>query len=130
MDPCPSVGQLDRLLADHLNAHEWEGVSAHVEVCAACQETLEQLTRQDTEFPLARLTTTSIVIEGADATFVRRMEAILPEAETSVSSPECRIEDDITVVTTADGPRHIASAVRPPVAVPGFEILGEVGRGG
>jgi eukaryotic-like serine/threonine-protein kinase len=130
MEPCPSAGQLDRLLADRLDADECAGVSAHVQDCAACQETLEQLTRQDTEFPLARLTTTSIVIAGADATFVRRMESISPEATAGASSPERQIEDDVTVVTTTEGPRRITSTARPPVAVPGFEILGEVGRGG
>src|SRR5262245_2792676 len=129
MDPCPSVGQLDRLLADRLNANEWAGISAHVEVCAACQETLEQLTRQDTEFPLARLTTTSIAIDGADETFVRRMEGITPDV-TACATPDDRQMDDVTVLTTADGPRRMSSTVRPPVAVPGFEILGEVGRGG
>src|SRR5262249_12569589 len=67
--------------------------------------------------------------DGADETFVRRMEGITPDV-TACATPDDRQMDDVTVLTTADGPRRMSSTVRPPVAVPGFEILGEVGRGG
>jgi hypothetical protein len=44
MTRCPSTEELRRLLADGLSGPEAEAVEAHVEVCAACQQALEQLT--------------------------------------------------------------------------------------
>jgi hypothetical protein len=42
---CPSTAELGRWLADGLAGAEAAGVEAHVETCADCQQTLEQLTR-------------------------------------------------------------------------------------
>ncbi|HKB04911.1 MAG TPA: hypothetical protein VKD90_21990, partial [Gemmataceae bacterium] len=74
MDSCPTAGQLDRLLADRLDANESAVVSAHVQVCADCQTTLEQLTRQDGALVRGTMATTSVIDAGSDAAFLRRME--------------------------------------------------------
>src|SRR5262245_61021415 len=44
MTRCPPPELLRRLLADELSGPEAESVEAHVEVCADCQQALEQLT--------------------------------------------------------------------------------------
>src|SRR4051812_33874570 len=46
MNHCPSSEQLRRLLADDLSGPEAEGVETHLEVCAGCQQALEQLTAE------------------------------------------------------------------------------------
>src|SRR4051812_14680871 len=44
MTRCPSSELLRQLLAHRLSGPEAEGVEAHVETCAACQQELEQMT--------------------------------------------------------------------------------------
>jgi serine/threonine-protein kinase len=45
MTRCPSSAELEQWLADGLASAEAEAVESHVEVCAACQQALERLTR-------------------------------------------------------------------------------------
>ena len=123
MNSCPSARQLDRLLADGLDADEHTSVSAHVETCADCQQTLEHLTRQDTEMPVRRLDKTSVILTAPDASFLRRMENLSPRELEHWS------DDAKTVVSSDEPPTHIVRFSGPP-AIPGFEILSEVGRGG
>src|SRR5947208_9846789 len=42
--PCPSVEDLERLLAEQLSAPECAAVARHVEGCAGCREALARLT--------------------------------------------------------------------------------------
>jgi hypothetical protein len=41
--PCPPRSQLERLVADQLDAAEDAALTRHVEGCAACQSLLEEL---------------------------------------------------------------------------------------
>src|SRR5437762_12935423 len=46
MTRCPSSAQLGQWLADDLAGAEAAAVETHIETCAGCQQTLEQLTRK------------------------------------------------------------------------------------
>ena len=71
MTPCPSVEQLERLLAAQLEGATAEAVEQHVQACAACQQTLERLTA-------ARLARTE---QGQPRTsFLRQLENVLQGA--------------------------------------------------
>ena len=78
MDSCPSAAQLDRLLAERLDADERTSVSGHVQKCAVCQQALEGLTRQDASTPGRQLDMTTVITSGSDAAFLRRMESLSP----------------------------------------------------
>jgi hypothetical protein len=117
MTPCPSTEQLLRLLADQLAAPDADTLEAHVDGCAFCQQTLEELTGSGCAGqgrgpePLGE--------SGED--FLHRLER-QPPPDPSVRrnggpEPACR---------AADGE---ADSTQPP-SVPGYEVLGELGHGG
>src|SRR5262249_61014714 len=53
MADCPSVVELQALLADGLSAEQEQSILAHVEACPACQQTLESLTADAPPLPAA-----------------------------------------------------------------------------
>jgi serine/threonine protein kinase len=112
MPLCPPDDKFADLLADALGAAEREAVARHVEGCAACQQRLTRLTTTD------------------DAELWRRGEnwaAGSRDEEEVVDrlkrSPQCVTPDNATQ------PRGPAAGADLP-AVPGYEIVGELGRGG
>ena len=44
MNTCPSLDELQKLLANDLEGARAEALETHIDVCAACQQALEQLT--------------------------------------------------------------------------------------
>src|SRR5262245_19890524 len=126
MDPCPSAAQLDRLLAERLNDDERTTVSTHVQTCASCQQTLEHLTRPEAT-PVRRPDTTTVVVTGPDANFLKRMESLSPPIAPHRFGR--RPSEENTVVSSGDTPAPVPGERSLP-AVPGYEILSEVGRGG
>jgi serine/threonine protein kinase len=115
---CPSDEKLTGLLADALSLCERDVLARHVEGCAACQE------------QLARLAGT------ADTERWRRAEqgARGSSAEDGMVRRLKRLRSGLTPT----GPRQAArppgrtprAGSRGPAAVSGYEILGELGRGG
>lgn len=68
MDHCPTADQLRRFLADELSASEASAVEAHLEECASCQQTLDQLTA-------ATLSGADADGKcGSDSTFLRQLQ--------------------------------------------------------
>jgi serine/threonine protein kinase len=125
MTRCPSVEKLTGLLADALNAEERDLVARHVEGCASCQE------------QLARLTDTALVetwrraedphqASGAEERMLWRLKR---------RPSWLAAADPMQSATVAGRSRHAASG-RPAAdggewpVVPGYQILGELGRGG
>ncbi len=135
MSPCPPLDQLRQLLAEQRSSPDLVALEAHVEGCAACQRALEQLIGA-TEFiaPEGRDRPTddqTAMLSGlrpprkeSGADFLRRLEvhpptgALPPAGLDSVASART-ISDD----AAPGSPRGL------PV-VPGYEVLGELGRGG
>src|SRR4051794_7907335 len=108
MTRCPASTQLEKLLAEELPASDYERVAAHVEQCSACQQTLEHMTEQ--QYPIA-----TAVPSGHDGNAATLDEAILERLEATPPWDSA----------AGDG---LGAAPCP--IIPGFEILGEVGRGG
>lgn len=118
MPSCPSDETLTGLLAEALTTAERDSLARHVERCAHCQEKLARLTATpDTElWPRAgHLPQASEAEEGV----VRRLKRVPLSAAAS-----CPRRADGPA-----GPTRAATDSELP-AVPGFEILGELGRGG
>src|SRR5262245_5283713 len=114
MSSCPRNEALVGVLADTLAAEERDRVARHVEGCAPCQEKLARLTgAPDTELwrRAEQLPQDSEAEEGA----VRRLKRVPP----SSAAPRPEQADPTPLGIDSDLP-----------AVPGFEVLGELGRGG
>src|SRR5262245_27424741 len=116
MTSCPSTEQLRQMLADGLT--DSEAVESHVEACALCQQALERLTTGPDAPPGPGSTSES----GGD--FLRRLERQPPTG--AWPGPERRQETPDPTVPGGDEPE----GPEPPPAVAGYEILGELGRGG
>jgi WD40 repeat protein/serine/threonine protein kinase len=125
MDSCPPAAQLERLLADRLAADDCARVSAHVEGCRDCQQRLEDLTRPVDDGPRLVRPKSSTIVAVIDAPFVRRMENLPPPAGDRSSARWVGRDS-----STAVGSGTVPSGPATPVAIPGFEILAEIGRGG
>jgi tetratricopeptide (TPR) repeat protein len=112
--PCPSVEDLERLLAEQLSDPECEAVARHVEGCAGCREALARLTEGagDDPWPPGPLA-------GSPPAFL----------EEFARSPPPGLGAPGPATDTPGGPGATPPpGVRP--QVPGYEILEELGRGG
>ena len=109
MSPCPSADQLQLLVDDQLSAAEEHTLTAHVDTCVTCQERLEQLTSAADLPGGAR---GDLPDPEVATLLVKRWLQRLPQA------PEEPNGED-TPVPAESWPQ-----------VTGYEILGELGRGG
>jgi len=123
MTLCPSDEKLARLLADSLDPSEREALALHVETCASCQGKLAQLSEKQDEEMWQRAEQDSPRSEAEEEILrrlklARRSSAPLPAAPT-----------DITLFAHREraAPTEIDSQWP---AVPGYEIIGVLGRGG
>jgi eukaryotic-like serine/threonine-protein kinase len=113
MSPCPQRDQLERLLAERLSEPERVAVEAHVEGCAACQQALNQMAGGLPEGPPPP-SPPRPRHEPATA-FLRLVLEALP------GPPPTRAQDN---------PRASPVVAEEWPALPGYEILGVLGRGG
>jgi tetratricopeptide (TPR) repeat protein len=125
MHPCPSVKDLERLLAEQLSDPECEAVARHVEGCAGCREALARLTEDVGHDPWPPGPP-----PGPPPAFLDEL-ARSPPPELPPRGPA-----PATPGPAGAGPAPAAAAVagRPapaaPPRVPGYEVLEELGRGG
>jgi serine/threonine protein kinase len=120
MTRCPSDAKLADLLTDALANADLDFVARHIETCAACQQRLARLTESDDGL-LPRAPSFPLDSE-AEEEVVRRLKS----ARSSAPVP----------TNPADPTIHASSELAPtsidshwPV-VPGYEIIGVLGRGG
>jgi tetratricopeptide (TPR) repeat protein len=114
MNLCPSPERLQDWLADQLAGPEVEAIAAHVEACADCRQTLEQLTGGPNRCQ-------EVTVDAAGADFLRRLEQEPPAGPMPLPEGCARWPRTPT--------EHGTSTADPPT-VPGYEVLGELGRGG
>ena len=115
MQRCPTPEQLIDLLAQRLDEAALACVEAHVEVCSACQLALHSLTESEIPRPSRPGTVPS------DEAFLRRLQACPPAAAPVPA------EGQDTPILGARAPDRRPAL--PPI-VAGYDVLGEVGRGG
>jgi eukaryotic-like serine/threonine-protein kinase len=112
MNRCPSPHELEQLLDEQLSGADAERVAAHVAGCAACQATLERLTADTQVCPAPR-------------------EEATPTPEPFLSHLKLAAPPGLADSTLRRGTPAAAAPDREAAPdVPGYEILGELGRGG
>jgi eukaryotic-like serine/threonine-protein kinase len=120
MDRCPTPERLEQLLEERLAGADYDSVSAHVGACPRCQEALERLTA-DAAGVGAPSPGPAAAADPSSAFFSRLKQSPPPSA--SFSSGKLLGDGP-----ASGGDRPPAPAAPPAVA--GYEVLGEVGRGG
>jgi formylglycine-generating enzyme required for sulfatase activity/tRNA A-37 threonylcarbamoyl transferase component Bud32 len=123
---CPSAEQLQRLLADQLNGPEGRVIESHVQACPACQEALEQLTAAADGPVRSSAAQDSLTKPPEDAPedFLRRLQQLAAQRTWAGAPPE-----DFQETLRTDGAGPVGASSKQPV-IAGYEILGELGRGG
>jgi serine/threonine-protein kinase len=125
--PCPAERQLQDLLAGRLSPAQEQGVLAHVEVCGACQQALEELTA-------GYAATRPRMAAGRDDSFWRRLKALVPDWPSPVlpKSPgplaaggDSGPEGGAGGSAGGEGPPG-----QPLPLIPGYTVVRELGRGG
>jgi hypothetical protein len=125
---CPSQEQLAQLLEESLESAERAPLEEHVEQCSPCQAALEQLTASDS--PTAVPGADERPADAEASTFLARLQG---QREPAVALR--RRAGDASDTTQRPGPGRDANPQRPArlhrlPQVPGYEVLGLLGRGG
>src|SRR5262249_29062385 len=125
MPSCPSDETIIGLLADALATAEWDSLARHVEGCVPCQEKLARLTgTPDTE--RGRRAEHPPQSSEAEQEMLRRLKRVFP----SSIADRLKQADRPAGNSPSAADSTPASIDSDPPTVPGFEILGELGRGG
>jgi eukaryotic-like serine/threonine-protein kinase len=140
MNGCPDRDQLEIILADFRGDGVPEELERHVEACAACQQALEAMTAVP-DWSVNPVDLTAVVPSPAPApvpdSFLRRLQqtplwTIDRDERSKDTIGEAKIDQSLAPGPAA-GPA-ISVTVPDPVPrapiVVGYEILGELGRGG
>lgn len=121
MKPCPTAQELEQLLDEQLSDDRHQEVAGHIVSCPSCQATLEHLTVPSVAARSASLSAArqrredASAMPEAAASFLTHLKAFPPSSNSRTPSP--------------GNTEHAASLPEPPL-VSGYEILGEIGRGG
>jgi serine/threonine protein kinase len=126
MTSCPSDEQLAGLLTERLDAAERDAVARHVEWCVSCQADLARLTGgPETEKTWQGAGHPAPGYEAEEA-MVQRLKRL--PASSVATGPGHAAKTVSDAAAAPDPPRAAIDWERP--TVPGYEIVGELGRGG
>jgi serine/threonine protein kinase len=139
MTPCPSDHQLEQLLTEDLPPEEVGELARHTDDCSVCQQRLERLLEDPTVSRWRQLLQATAVPYQMQA--LPRPPASSGEREPVESGDNTgRAKGPAAIVETVayESPSVSESSCTPPLpasdpagpAVPGYEMLGELGRGG
>jgi serine/threonine-protein kinase len=126
MNPCPSLERLWQFLADQVAGPDAEILENHVQGCCHCQDELERITqenglgqaRQEDLFPCEDHSP----MDGSHA-FLRWLEQN-PPGTAGLAFRDFKVEPTLNPRTPSSQRAAAAGAI------PGYEILDELGRGG
>jgi serine/threonine protein kinase len=120
MTLCPSDTKLAILLADALNTTERDALVQHIDACVSCQGRLAHLTEIAVD-DLWRRAEPSLSRSEAEEDVVRRMKSARPSFRPDSADTASFKRQDLAPPTAIDSQWP---------TVPGYEILGILGRGG
>src|SRR5262245_35725031 len=130
MNPCPSLDLLNELLAERLTEDQRDALYEHLERCPSCHQRLEQLTSAagGPRGLSMQLGAPPLLRAGSDALLERLAATNFARSETTA---------DFAAGTTSavvNEARALSAEIIPEAArfpqPPGYEVLGEIGRGG
>ena len=125
MTDCPSRDQLERLLAAPRGDGASDDLEQHVESCSACRQALESMTGAADWGPgLEGWPALAARPAQVPDPFLRRLQDAPPWA------PDRGANRRAPAPSGSEGTAIDANAGRTAPAVAGYEILGELGRGG
>src|SRR5262249_41254712 len=119
MERCPLPSQFERLLAEQLASDEQEAIETHVERCAQCQRQLEEMTQTR---EIARMHRGNE--DQTRANFLRQLRKRPPD----LTKGEAAQVDFL--LGPGPSPPSSNGCPDPVPMVAGYQILGELGRGG
>jgi serine/threonine protein kinase len=125
MNCCPSSQQLEQLLEEQLSEEEQGVIATHVSACAPCQAQLEQLTAV-LGAGLRTPRDTGAASKTPEPDFLHQLKRTPP----SPAQLGLDREDGEEPVTTPPVPLGAAPPAAEWPVVPGYEVLGVLGRGG
>src|SRR5262245_13178542 len=126
MNPCPTREELSGLLAEQVGGPRRDTLEAHVEGCPVCQDLLASLANEADWGGGLRPRHDRPALSEAGADFLQELQQAPPAA----SPPPGPLPDGAAQAPDTEGGHPSATAPREGPAVPGYEILGELGRGG
>ena len=129
---CAGRDLLEQFLGGHLSRTAREEVAEHVEVCTACQGLLDRLTSGGPALPRTALIANDDAEAEPAPEFLERLRRTLPEGTAPPELLLRRSRNGIASQASDDtDPGHeLAGVASPPAAIPGYEVLGELSRGG
>jgi serine/threonine protein kinase len=124
MTPCPSHETLAHLLADLLSEPECEAVAKHVDECDVCRAKLAQLS-ENPDIRIGQHSAQESSRDDAEDEIIQRLKRARETPAHAASGPA-----DATLKFVKQDGAGPTSLDREWPAVPGYEIVGVLGRGG
>jgi eukaryotic-like serine/threonine-protein kinase len=130
MGSCMSIEQLECLLDERLDDRQQQAAEDHVEGCANCQQTLEELAvAQNVARIRSRLKLDPV--QGApEAGFLRSIKDQGPPIDLGPRDDDAISSDRLDTARSSSHETEPAAGQRPMPTIAGFRIIREIGRGG